>query len=529
MVAADDAFGVPAHDAAESATPGHPHSRGVIVALALGVSGASAPNYALPLVGPRLSEAASLSGTQLGLISGIAGLGLTIAMLPGGDLSDRLGSNRAYRWGAVAATVGAVVAAWPSFLSLMTGMFLVGVGTAIVSVSTMANLARTFPDAKVRAFATFGVSVAILGGLTSVVIGIVADRGWVAAGLLLGVPLLVVGAVLVQRGSASERRPRSSQRGGWDPAGVIVAAVSAGTLFVGVTLSIGGNAWPSGALLLAVGFGSAVGLVMWERRLTAPLFDTRLLHERAFVVLVLIGVLSSLGTGGAAALAAEYTQLILGATATGTALLILLASGLTAVAALVSPWLLSQLGARSLVGGALGLAAIACVGAVVAITSGPPAAFLGAASLVTFALGLTAAPLRALVADSSGAAEVGRAFGMFAVFRRFGLVIGMALVIQTFLATLPGELHDALSAIGQDAPTEMAVETVGSAESMRQQMATALAPERFDAYVAAQDNAFTVAQQRGLMIGAASLVLAALLASLLPARRSSTAPGARDR
>ena len=202
---------------------------------------------------------------------------------------------------------------------------------------------------------------------------------------------------------------------------------------------------------------------------------------------------------------------------------------MTAVAALVSPWLLSQLGARSLVGGALGLAAIACVGAVVAITSGPPAAFLGAASLVTFALGLTAAPLRALVADSSGAAEVGRAFGMFAVFRRFGLVIGMALVIQTFLATLPGELHDALSAIGQDAPTEMAVETVGSAESMRQQMATALAPERFDAYVAAQDNAFTVAQQRGLMIGAASLVLAALLASLLPARRSSTAPGARDR
>lgn len=462
---------------------------------------------------------AGLSGTQLGFVAGASGLGLTVAMLPGGYLSDRMGSVRAFRLGAVVACVGAAGAAWPYFGSLMAGMFLVGIGTAILGISTMATVAGAIPGEKVRAFAAFGVAGAVLGGLMSVAIGLVADQGRVAAATLMGVPLALIAALLTRAGSAGRDGSRSRGARRWDPAGTVLAALSAGSLFASVNLVIRGDPWPVGVTLFVAGAGFAVLLVNWERKQPDPLFDSRLLRQRRFLILITIGSLASLGTSGSFTLAAQYAQLVLKASVTGVALLILPTAALGAVAALISPRLLNSWGARALVGGALALAAAACLGVVATITSGFPGSFLIGVSVVTFALGLIPAPLRALVADSQGSGEIGRAFGLFATFRRFAMVVGTALVIQTFVSALPGELHESLSAIGLDSPSEMGVETVGQAQSMRQQMAAQLSPEQLDAYVAAQDYAFTAAQQRGLAIAAGSLALAALLSGFLPSGR----------
>ncbi|MDP3973072.1 MAG: MFS transporter [Candidatus Nanopelagicales bacterium] len=502
-----------------------PHPYWVIAILAIGVTGAAVPAFALPLIGPQLSTVAGLSGTQLGFVAGASGLGLTVAMLPGGYLSDRVGSRRAFRLGAVVACLGAAGAAWPAFGSLMAGMFLVGIGTAILGISAMATVAGTIPGEKVRAYAAFGVAGAILGGLMSLAIGLVADQGRVAATTLMGVPLALIAAVFAKPGSAG--RDRSPGRGDrrWDPAGTVLAALTAGSLFAGVNLVIRGNPWPVGVTLLIAGAAFAAVLVVWERRQPDPLFDSRLLRQRRFLILITIGGLASLGTGGAFTLAAQYAQLVLKASVTGVALLVLPTAALGAIAALISPSLLHWWGARALVGGALVLAASVCVAVVATMTSGFSGIFLIGVSVVTFALGLISAPLRALVADSQGASEIGRAFGLYATFRRFATVIGTALVIQTFVSTLPRELHESLSAIGLDSAADMGVETVGQAQSMRQQMAAQLSPEQLDAYVAAQDHAFTAAQRHGLAIAAGSLVLAALLSAFLPSRRRNLPDG----
>lgn len=492
--------------------------------LALGVTGASVPVLALPLIGPQLSAMAGLSGTQLGFIAGASGLGLTVAMLPAGDLSDRLGSGRAFRLGSVLACLGAVGAAWPTFGSLVAGMFLVGMGAAILGISAMATVAGAMPEQKVRAYAAFGVAGAAFGGLVSVAIGLVADQGRVATATLMGVPVALGAALFVRPDLASLGGSRMRGVRHWDVAGIVLSASAAGSLFAGVNLVIRGNAWPFGVTLLFAGAGFAALLVSWERKQQDPLFDSRVLRRRRFLILMTIGSLASLGTSGAFTLAAQYAQLVLAASVTGVALLVLPTAALGAIAALISPRLLTWWGARALIGGALALAAGACLAVVATITGGFQGGFLIGVSVVTFALGLISAPLRALVAESQGSGEIGRAFGLFATFRRFATVVGTALVVQTFVSALPGELHESLSAVGLDSAADMGVETVGQAQSMRQQMAARLSPEQLDSYIAAQDHAFTAAQQRGLAIAAGSLVLAALLSTLLPARRSKRVP-----
>jgi len=66
----------------------------------------------------------------------------------------------------------------------------------------------------------------------------------------------------------------------------------------------------------------------------------------------------------------------------------------------------------------------------------------------------------------------------------------------------------------------MGVDTVGSALSMREQMAARLSPEQLDVYVAAQDQAFVAAQRHGLAIAAAALLIATVLAGFLPSKGS---------
>ncbi len=512
--------GKPPADSGTSPTGGSERPYRVIAFSAIGAAGVGGPTIALPLAGPQLSQAAALNGAQLGFVAGAAGLGLTVAMLLGGDLTDRIGTARGFGWGAAISAVGATLSVWSTFAAVMIGMFLVGSGTAVFAMAAMKAVTTALPSAKVRAFAVFGFLFALVGALLSLAIGIVADQGWFRGAIVLGLPLAVVAAIALRSPSGRSAATRTNGRPPRDPIGATLAALSTGALFVGISLAMRGNSPAVAIALLVVGVASIPVLVWWERRRLDPLLDISLLRDRRFLVPTAVYSLASLGFGGAAALAAMYAQLVLGASGTAVALLILPSSVLGAAAALASPTLMARWGARVLVGGALTLAFAACSVAVITMSSGPVGISLVGASIVTIIVALVTSPLRALVADSRPAGEIGRAFGLFATLRRFSMVIGTALVVQSFVAALPGELHESLTSVGADSAVEMGVDTVGSALSMREQMAARLSPEQLDVYLAAQDQAFVAAQRHGLAIAAVALLVATVLAGFLPSKRS---------
>jgi len=181
--------GKPPADSGTSPTEGSERPYRVIAFAAIGAAGVGGPTIALPLAGPQLSQAAALNGAQLGFVAGAAGLGLTVAMLLGGDLTDRIGTARGFGWGAAISAVGATLSVWSTFAAVMIGMFLVGSGTAVFAMAAMKAVTTALPSAKVRAFAVFGFLFALVGALLSLAIGIVADQGWFRGAIVLGLPL----------------------------------------------------------------------------------------------------------------------------------------------------------------------------------------------------------------------------------------------------------------------------------------------------------------------------------------------------
>ncbi len=375
---------------------------------------------------------------------------LTVTLLVGAvavPVTGRLGDGP-YRRGVILACLGLVVvgasisALAPSFLVLLVGRALQGMGQGLVPL-TIATARGTLPEDRMRtAVAILSVSTAAGAGLGFPVSGAIGEAlgyraaFWFAA--LVAAAACTLVALVVPSAPKTAARPL-------DVPGALLLSAALLSLLLAVSQ---GRAWgwTSAPVLGLLAAAPVLGAVWarWELRTEHPLVDLRLLRIRPVMAADVAAVLLGIGLYALFSLVNRYVQTPPEAGYGFGASLVV--TGLTLTPLSIGSVLASRLGAR--LAPRLGPGRVLAIGALVAAADLTFLAFARSELWMIFAatavagvgIGLTFATMPALIVRSVPPSETGSAASLNQVLIVVGGATGSAASIALLGAfTVPGQ------------------------------------------------------------------------------------------
>ncbi len=257
------------------------------------------------------------------LHSGGAGLQLVIAgytiayavlLITGARVGGIIGPRRAFLGGLALFTAASLACGLaPTTGALVAGRFVQGAGAAFMIPQVFSLIQRHFAGpARMRALGRYAAVIAggiVLGqALGGVIVDVdIAGSGWRPVfwiNVPIGVVLLALGARLLPRDDATDRRPL-------DLGGLVTLAISVSTLVV--PLMFGSQeGWPVWCRVsLAVSAVSFGGFIMVQRRTVAPLMPGRVLRAPGLIAALAAVFLMMTSYGGYLFAVALHLQSVL--------------------------------------------------------------------------------------------------------------------------------------------------------------------------------------------------------------------------
>jgi len=141
-----------------------------------------------------------LTNQQVGIVSGTAFWGFTLAMMFGGPLVDALGLGRIVALAVIghAAGIALTAAAW-DFWSLFAGTLIFGIANGSIEAACNPLIATVYPDNKTTKLNHFHVwfpGGIVIGGLTAYFLG-QQGYGWRIQFATMAIPLVVYAAMFI--------------------------------------------------------------------------------------------------------------------------------------------------------------------------------------------------------------------------------------------------------------------------------------------------------------------------------------------
>jgi MFS family permease len=387
-----------------------------------------------------------------------------------GRLGDIYGRVRMYNMGFTVFGLGALALPFDPFTGPSGALWLIGwrvvqaTGGAMLMANSPAILTDAFPSDQRGTAMGINQVAGISGSFIGLILGgVLAAVDWRLV-FIVSVPIGLGGAIWSYK-SLKEIGARTSARIDW--LGNITFGLGLIGLLTGITYGIqpyGGHSmgWTSPVVLTGL-IGGVVLLALFcviELRVTAPMFDLRLMRIRAFSAGVTATLLASIARGGLQFMLIIWLQgiwlLLHGYNFIDTPLwsgiyLLPLTAGFVCSGPL-SGWLSDKHGARIFASGGLLVSAAAFGGLLLVPTN---FSYLNFAVLIFVAgagMGLFSAPNAAGIMNSVPARQRGAASGMLATFQNSGFVLSIgiffSLMIAGLAATLPTALTHGLTAQG---------------------------------------------------------------------------------
>jgi MFS transporter, DHA2 family, methylenomycin A resistance protein len=379
---------------------------------------------------------------QVDLHTGISGLswvidGYTLSfaslLLLAGGFGDRLGAKRVFGTGLVIFTVASVLCGLaPSVSILVAARVLQGAGAALFMPSSLALIARAYPDPRRRAHAIgiWSALTAIAGGSGPLVGGLlVSTVGWRSI-FLVNVPLGILGVFLTTR--LVRPAPPAGPRHLDLPAQLLAALSLASVTWA--LVERGERGWVSAPVIgaFAAGLAGLALFVRLERTGSHPMLPPSLFRNRTFSTTAAGALLYAAAFFGGLLVLSLYFQRVRGETAALTGLKITTITATFCFTSILAGRLAGRYGPQRpiliglalLAGGAFGLSAA---------TAHASFAVLGPLLMaIGFGAGLVAPPMNAAILASVGPSRAGIGSGVLNASRQIGTALGVAVFASLF-------------------------------------------------------------------------------------------------
>jgi EmrB/QacA subfamily drug resistance transporter len=469
-------------------------------------------NVAIPTLQAELGASTSqLQWVVDSYILVFAGLLLTM-----GALGDRFGRRGALAIGlAVMGGAGVLSAFATSADQLIATRAVMGIGGALVMPATLSIITNVFTDRRERAqaiaiwSAMAGVAIAI-GPVTG---GWLLEHFWWGSVFLVNVPVVLVALVLGQLYVPTSRDPAAPPV---DVPGALLSIV--GLVALVWAIIEGAHGWTDPLVLGAFALAAVLlaAFVLWERHTPTPMLDITFFHDARFSAASGALMLTFFAMLGSLFLLTQFLQSVLGYSALQTGVRLLPMAAAQVVVAPLSAKLVERVGSKVVV--ATGLT-VAAVGLLLAsrLTAGASYSEVVVALVVMAAgLALVMPPATESIMGSLPPAKAGVGSAVNDTTREVGAALGVAVLGSVMSSTYRPRVAEAISGRPlPDGAADAITDQIGAAV----QVAAEVGGEPGRALAAVASDSFADGMGIAFMIGAAALLVGAVIVALfLPAR-----------
>ncbi|AXI81630.1 MFS transporter [Peterkaempfera bronchialis] len=444
-------------------------------------------------------------------------LASTVVLPLYGKLGDIFGRARVFRFAIAIFIVGSALSGWCHSIDQLIAFRAVqgigGGGLMIGVQSIIADIVSPRDRGRYMGLigAVFGIS-SVAGPLLG---------GWFTDGpgwrwcFWVNIP---IGALALLVTLLVLRLPRPTARPRLDLGGALLLAVASTCLVLATSWGGTTYAWtdPVIAALGAATVGCLVLFALVERFAAEPVIPLRLFRDGVFNVSGGIGVVVGVALFGAASYLPSFLQMVNGASATGSGLLMLPMMGGIVLASIGSGQLISRTGrykAYPVLGGALSTAGMALLGLLLHADT-PYVVSAAAMAVLGLGVGLSLPVLVLAVQNSVPPRDIGTATSANNYLRQIGGSVGAAVFGALFHARLTDRLAATLPPARPGGPA------LPDTDSITPELVRALPTPLRDAYV----TAYADAMPRIFLYLVPVLALGFVLAFLLKEKPLATQP-----
>jgi EmrB/QacA subfamily drug resistance transporter len=444
-------------------------------------------------------------------------LTFAVLLVTGGRLGDIFGRRRLFLFGVVVFSVASLAIGFaPNDTVLVTFRAVQGIGAAFMMPATLSIITQAFPPRqRGTAIGTWAGVSALALAIGPVIGGFLAeDVSWRAI-FFINPPIAVV-AIAVTLFAARESRDETVGRT-VDLAGI--AAITVGLTALVLAL-IESNSWHWGSArvigLLALAAAGLAAFVAIERRVRAPMVDFAFFRSRTSAGANLVGFLVTFGMFAQFFFITLYLQNVLHYSALQTGLRFLPATVVIIIMGPLAGRLTDRVGPRPLM--TLGLLIVAgamLIQSRISVHSGYGLLLPGFV-LMGLGMGLTMSPMSTAAMNAVDRTKAGAASGVLSMSRMVGGSVGLAAMSALVTAIGTSKITAVLPHLPAPTRTKI-VNALGSGSE------PAGAHHAVPQLVHAVNAAFISALATGLEIGAAVMVIGALIAWTLIERSPAEA------